>query len=149
MPAAAKRRSQKGGHAGPGHFDSDDPGAHREDVGVVVLTREGRRERLLDEGAAYLRVAVDRDGDADAGAAEGDGARRLSGGHMAGEPVAEIRIIDARLTVRTQIFYFVALFAKPSGERSLEGNGGVVGGDGNAHGSSSCHLAREADERSP
>src|SRR5690348_2885203 len=56
---------EESGDARPRHLDADQPGAERDDIGVVVLPRETRRERLGDERAARGGIAVDRDRDAD------------------------------------------------------------------------------------
>jgi hypothetical protein len=55
-----------------GGLDPDQPRAHRDDVRVIMLAGEAGGEAVRDEGAAAGRVTVDRDRDADAGAAERD-----------------------------------------------------------------------------
>ena len=44
----------------------DQPRAEREDVGVIMLARQLRRQRIVDQRAAAGGIAVDRDRDADA-----------------------------------------------------------------------------------
>ena len=57
VAAAAERRGEEGLDAGLGHLDADQPRAHGDDVGVVMLAGEAGRERLGDQ-----RAAAGRDG---------------------------------------------------------------------------------------
>ena len=75
---------EEGGDAGLGHFRADQAGAEGDGVGVVVLAGERGRKRLGDLRAAAGRVAVDGDGDADAGAAHGDPALGAAVGERVG-----------------------------------------------------------------
>ena len=76
---------EEGRDAGLGHVDADQARAEGDDVGVIMLARQPRRERLGDPRAAAGRVAVDGDRDADAGAADGDPALGPAGGDRLGE----------------------------------------------------------------
>ena len=65
VAAAQEIRGQKGADAGLGHFDPDQARAKSDRVGVVMLPRERRGQRLGDLRAAAGGIAVGRDGDAD------------------------------------------------------------------------------------
>src|SRR4051812_35798257 len=88
VPAAAEGGGEKGLDAGLGHLDPDEPRADGDDVGVVMLAGETRRERLGNERGAAGRVAVGGDRYADARAAQGDAEIGAAGGDLLGELVA-------------------------------------------------------------
>jgi hypothetical protein len=104
----------------------DDAGAQRHDLRVVALAGALGGVRVMRLGRAHAGHLVGGDGHTDAGAAEGDATLRLAGGDVGGEPVAEVRIVDAGIAVRTQIIHLVPLPAQPIGERGLHRSGGVV-----------------------
>jgi hypothetical protein len=74
MAPAGEFGAEESGDAGTRHVAADQPGAQREDIGVIMLARQPRRQRIVDPGAAACRVAVDRDRDADARPADRDAA---------------------------------------------------------------------------
>ena len=85
-------------------------------------------------------VAVDRDGNADARAAQRHAAFGFAFGDMRGELVAIVGVIDRSLAVGAKIGDLVALRGQPCGKLGLEGEGGVIGGDGDAHGGSAIRC---------
>ena len=48
VAAAGERGGEEGVDAGLGHLDADQPRAQREDIGVIMLAGEPRRQRLGD-----------------------------------------------------------------------------------------------------
>src|SRR3546814_4886285 len=58
VAVAGEIGSEKGGDARLGHVDAGQPRAQRDDVGVIMLARELRRQRFGHERAAARRVAV-------------------------------------------------------------------------------------------
>src|SRR6187549_2735098 len=93
MPVAAERGGEERLDATLGQLDAHDPGAEGDHVGVVMLAREAGRHRLAHPCAADGRVAIDRDRNANARAAQRHTALGFPGGDMLGELVAEVRII--------------------------------------------------------
>ena len=85
-----------------------------------MLARKRSGEGLGNLGAAAGRVAVGGDGDADPGSAHGDPALRAAVGERFGHHRAEARIIDAVMTMGTEIEDLVALLAEPAREFVLE-----------------------------
>ena len=81
VAAAGEIGAEEGGDAGAGHVSADQAGAKSERVGVIMLAGEPRRERVVDPRAAAAGIAVGGDGDADAGAANGDAALGLAAGN--------------------------------------------------------------------
>ena len=61
-------------------------------------------------------------------------ARRLAVRDGIGEFVAEVGIIDTFVTDRSEIGNVMPSLAQPGGKLGLHGNGGVIGGNGDAHG---------------
>ena len=85
VAAAGEIRGEKGGDAGLGHFDADQPRAQGDDVGVIMLAGERGGKRLGNAGAAAGRIAVGGDRDADARAAHRDAAIGAAGGDRLGQ----------------------------------------------------------------
>ena len=106
----------------------------RDDVGVIMLAGEGGGDRLVDPRAAALGVAVDGDRDADARAADGDAALGRAGRDGVRQPSAEIGIIDAFGVVGAEVADVIAKLAEPHRQLALEGETGMVGSKGDAHG---------------
>jgi hypothetical protein len=91
---AGKGSGKKALQAGLGHVDPDQPRAHCDDVRIVVFAREFGGIGIADERAAAGRIAVDRDRDADAAAAQRDAALGRSVGDGGGKLVAIVGIVD-------------------------------------------------------
>jgi len=70
--------AKEGVHAGLGHVRANQPRAQRQHIGIIMLARQRRRKRVVYPCAAACRVAIDRDGDADARAANDDAAVGVS-----------------------------------------------------------------------
>ena len=70
-------------------LDADQPLAERHDIGIVVLARQPRRGRVVGEHGADLGIAVGRDRDADAGAADQHAALGLARGDRLAHGLAE------------------------------------------------------------
>lgn len=133
MAAALEVGREEGGEAGLGHLRPDQPRAHRDGVGIVVSARQRGGERLADQCAAAGRIAVGRDRDADAGAAQRHAAFGAAVRQRGGDGVAVIGIIDARAAVGAEVEHVMAALAQPFGEHGLQLDGGVVGRNGDAH----------------
>lgn len=131
---AGEIRTEKGCDAGLGHIGTNEPLAERKDVGVIVLAGELRREGIVDPGAAAVRIAVHRNGDAYARTANGDSALCFVLGDEGRKLRSEFRIIDTFRTIGAKIRHFMTLLAQPLGEFVLQPIAGMIGGKGNAHG---------------
>jgi hypothetical protein len=99
-----------------------------------MFAGELRGERVVDAGAAASRLAIDRDGNADARASYGHSALGVPRGNRSSEKRSVLRIIDAFRGIGPEVDDLVALLAQPSRELVLEGKPGMVGGKGDAHG---------------
>ena len=99
-----------------------------------MFAGEAGGKRLRDERGAGGGMAVDRERDADAVAANGDALVGRAGGDRFGELVAIVRIIDRRGAFRPKVQHLMAEPAQMLGERRLHLDGGVIGSDGNAIG---------------
>ena len=113
MATAFELGGNERGDARARHLGADQAGAYRNGVRVVVRAAQARGERLGDLRAAHLGVAVDRDGDADARAAQRDAALRRARGDRRSELVAIVRIIDAVGGVRPEVGDLEPLLAEP------------------------------------
>ena len=91
------------------------------------------RERLADPRAAALRLAINRDRNADAGAADSDPALCLAGRDRLCQLAAESGIVDAFGPVGAKIAHLVTLLGEPPDELVLEEVAGMIGGEGDAH----------------
>ena len=100
VAAAGEGRGEEGLDARFRHLAADEPSAQRDHVGVVMLAGEAGGERLGHERGTASRMAVDRDRDADARAAESYALGCLAGGYRLGEAIAVIGIIDRRGAIR-------------------------------------------------
>src|SRR5436190_16787540 len=134
MAPAGEIGAEKGSDAGPGHVVADEAGAKREGVGIVMFAGEARGERIVHPRTTAAKVAVGRDRNADARAADGDAPLGPAAGDLFAKPGAIFGIIDAFRTVGAEVDDLVTGFAEPHGERVLQFISGVVGGKGNAHG---------------
>src|SRR3954471_22082171 len=85
MASAAEGRGEEGLDTGLGHLDPDQPRAHRDDVGIVMLAGEAGGERLGDQSRAAGGMAVGRDRDADPRTAQSNAEFGAAGGHLLGE----------------------------------------------------------------
>jgi hypothetical protein len=131
---AGKIGLEKGGDAGARHVLADQPRAERQHIGIIMLARQPRRKRLVDPRAAARRVAVDGDGDAEAGAAYGDPALSAAAWNLLSQLRAILRIVHALRTVGAEVSNFVAGFPQPAREFVFQLIPGMVGGKGDAHG---------------
>ena len=132
VATAGEFGGEERGDAGLGHVLPGQACAQGDDIGVVMLAREHRRIGFADQRAADGGMAVYGDGYADARAADRDAALRLARGDRLGKLVAEIGIIDAIGRGGAEIGDIVPGLAQPRGERGLQLDGGVIGGDGDA-----------------
>ncbi len=87
MAATFERGGEEGGQAIARGFGSDQPGPHRDDIGVVMRAGEPRGQVFGHERAAARRVAIDRDRDADPRSAQRDAALRAAVRDRFGEAV--------------------------------------------------------------
>src|SRR4051812_30439234 len=104
---AAEWRGQEGLYAGLGHLDAYQARAHRDDVGAIMLAGQACRQRFGNERRAAGRMAIGRDRNADAGAAQGDSEFRAAGGDLLGELVAIIGIIDRLDSSRAEVVHLM------------------------------------------
>ena len=132
VAAAGKVGVEEGGHAGAGEVGSSQARAQGQDIGIVMLAGKGGGQGLADQRTAARGIAVDRDGNADAGAADGDTAARAAGGDRLGNGIAEIRIIHGSRTLRTEIEHIVAEPPHVIRKRRLQLDGRMIGSDRDA-----------------
>ncbi|PAV72685.1 hypothetical protein WR25_22132 [Diploscapter pachys] len=140
VTTALERSGEKGFEARLRKVRPDQPGAHRDDVGVVVVARERGGERFGDQRAAARRVAIDRDRDADPRSAQRHAQRRFAARDRIGQLVAVIGIVDARVGLRTQVNHLVTQRGGVLDQQRLQRDGGVIGGEGNAQGEAASRL---------
>ena len=133
VPAAEEARGEEGGDAGLRHFDPDQARPERDGVGVIVLAREHRGERLVNLGAATGRVAVGGDRHSDSRAADGDPALGAAVRKRLSEERPKPRIIDTLMAVRAEVEDLVALLREPARKLVLEVDASMVGGEYDAH----------------
>lgn len=124
---------EKCGNAGLRHFNPYETRAHCDAIGIIMFARESRGKRLAHQRAAHLRVTVDADRDADARAAQRDPEFDRAFSDDLGEAVTVIGIVDARAGFGPEVGDLVSLFDEPFGKVGFQFDGGVVGGDGDAH----------------
>ena len=134
MPAARERRRQPQGQDFVREPERDDPAAHREDVGVVVLARQPRRVEIVAERRADAGDFVRGDLLALPAAAEHDAAIGAALGDRAPDADADERIVHRRLAVRAVIVDAVPERRQRLLEMFLEREAGMVGADRNPHG---------------
>ena len=115
--------AEEGGDAGLGHVAADQARAQARARwrhyarGPAPPTAARRHARAAARG-----VAVDRDRNADARAADGDPALGLAGGDGVGELGSKLRIIDAFRAVGAEVDDLVAGLAQPGGKLVLQAN---------------------------
>jgi hypothetical protein len=74
-----------------GHGDPNETCTHCEDIGVIMLARQPSRERFRDERGSGGGMTVDRNGDADPGAADRDAPAGATGRDRLGQCIAVVR----------------------------------------------------------
>src|SRR5437016_219036 len=107
MASALERGAQPERENFVGEPEGDDPAAHREDVGVVVGTRETRRIEIVAERGADTDHLVRGDLFALSGTAEHDPSIGGAGCNGAADRDADRRIVDRGIAVRAVIVHCV------------------------------------------
>lgn len=133
MPATREFGVEEGCNAGLRHVTANEPRPERDDICIIVLTGELGREWVVNTGTAALEIAIDRNRDTDAAAADGNSPFGFTKSDKRAELCSKFRIIHAFRAVRPKIRNVVALLAEPLGKFIFEGIAGVVGGKGDAH----------------
>ncbi len=133
MAPALERRVEPEGEDLVSEPEGDDPAAHRQDVGVVVLPRQARREQIVAERGSNAGDFVRRDLLALAAAAEDDASIGLPLGHGAPDREADRRIVDRLFAVRPVIVDLVAEARERLLQVLLEREACVIGADRDAH----------------
>ena len=145
VAAAGEIGAEEGGDAGLGHVDADQPRAQargrwrRYARGRARPTAARRPARSGRRGSRLTAIEMPMP--------EPQTAMPRSAsprGDRLGELGAEIGIIDAFGAVGAEVGDLMALLAQPGGELVLQGETGMVGGEGDAHGRV---LARGAGKR--
>ena len=116
-----------------GKTERDDPPAHREDVGVVVLARQAGRIEIVAQRGANARHLVGGDLLALAASAEHDTAIGAALGDGARDADADRRIVHRRLAVGSVIVDDVPELLKRLLQMLFQGKAGVIGADSDAH----------------
>jgi len=113
--------------------EGDDPSAHRQDVGVVVLARQSRGVEIVAEGGADARHLVRGDLFALAAAAKDDAAfgAAVNYGPAHGEAVR--RIVHRFLAVGAEVVHSVAEPRQRQLQVLFQQEAGMIGADGDAH----------------
>src|SRR4051794_8080172 len=133
MASARERRLQPQLQDLVGERECDDPSAHREHVGVVVLARQPRGEQVVAECRTDARDLVRGNLLALAAAAENDAAIGPPFRHRAADRHADRRVIDRLLAVRPEVVDGVAEALERWLEMFLERKAGVIGANRDAH----------------
>src|SRR5580658_1474819 len=103
--------------------------AQHEDVGVVVLTREPRRQAVMDECRADLAIAIGRDRHADPGTAYQHASARAPRANGLRHLLREIRIVDRIAAHCAEIDDLVTERAKLRHESAFQIEAAVIGSD--------------------
>ena len=135
VAAALERRGHERLDARQRHLAADDPRAHRQHVGVVVLAAEPCGDRIGRLHAADAADLVGNDLLAGAAAAQDDAELALAGCHGARGWRDDVGIVDRLGRIDAEVDHLVAGQGQPVGDRLLQREAGVVGRQGNAHGS--------------
>ena len=133
MPTAQERRGHECLDTGQRHLATDDAGAHRKDVGVVVFAAEPGRDRIGRLHATDAADLVGNDGLAGAAAAHHDAEVALAGGNRARRRSDVVRIVDRLGRIDTEVDDLVAGQGEPFGDWLFQREAGVIGRQGNAH----------------
>src|SRR4051812_46839608 len=126
MAAALKWRAEKYLERLTRHLDSDQTLAERHDVGVVVLTRQPRRGRVVCQHGAHHGITIGGDRDADAGTADEDSPVRSAGGDRIGQGDTVIRIVDGSGRVGAEVKHSVSRLLQVALENLLKVEAGMV-----------------------
>src|SRR6185503_15549351 len=113
--------------------EGDDPAAHREDIGVVVLARQARGVEIVAERGANAGDLVGRDLLALPAAAKHDAALGAPFGDRAADGNADRRIVDRCLAAGAVILDGVPEPRERLLQVFLEQEAGVIGADGDSH----------------
>ena len=124
--------------------ERDDPAAHREDVGIVVLARQARGVEIVAERGADAGDLVGGDLLALPAAAEHDAALGAPLGDRAADREADRRIVHRLLAVRAVIVDGVPEPLQRLLQMFFEQEAGVIGADGDAHGNNCTVRYRSA-----
>ena len=133
VAATLEFRRKECSDAGLGHFAADQPCTERNCVGVIVPAGKCRRERLRNLRAAAGRIAICRYCDADAGPADADPALRATIGNRLGQHRTKAGIIDAFVSVSSEVENVVPLLGEPGDKLVLQVDTCVVSSKHDAH----------------
>ena len=133
MPAAGELALQERSNAGLGDLGADDPGTHRQDVRVVVLTAEARRHRVGRLDAADAAHLVRHDRLAGPAPAEHDPALEVATRHRPGDRRDEVGIVDGGGVERAEVAVLDPQLVEQGAQLALEVEAGMVGADRDAH----------------
>ncbi len=115
MPSAFIGRAEKGAENVERHFLADDTGTDGKNIGVIMGAGEARGRHIMREAAAYRRVAIRGNRHADAGTTDKNPEISLRLGDSGADSLGEIRVIDTRRAVRTEIQHLMAAFNEEGG----------------------------------
>jgi hypothetical protein len=133
MPPTFESRLEPQSENFVGEPEGDDAPAYREDVRVVVLTREARREEIVAECGTNTRHFVRRDLFTLTTAACDDAAIGVALGHGIRDRYANRGVVDRFFAVCAVIVHAVAESLKRVLQMLFEEKAGVIGADSDPH----------------
>ena len=135
MPAPLELAVHESVDAAKADLTANDPGAHRQNVRIVVLAAQSRRDWIGRLNAANAVDLVRDDCLAGAAAAEHDAALAVACGDRSRGRGDVVRIVDRDYVgIHSEVNHLVAIRGQPVGNRCLEWKASVVRGEGDAHG---------------